>query len=305
MAAQPQIRPERVTKPIQLLAAWLVGLIIVNGAFLTGAVMIAKPAWAPAWLVVAAIINVPVFIAAIFVLQTRFRPEMQEDVFYSQYLESKTGTVRSFDLAANLGAVREEMAASRSETLEVVAGIRSELERLTTEVSALSDDAGQSVDILGRIGSIQRAVEDSKSKLRQAERAIDWSRITVSVNDYLPNYDAILTGLKDLGVRIDDVFGSSSDPPRPPGAFVLSLGDGLKLEQIRALVDLLEPSGLKVIEYDDDDMYCYEATIGSYAVPGMGTAYVLVDSDFLSTLRDPGTTSETLVEYLKSNDLSA
>jgi hypothetical protein len=43
--------------------------------------------------VIAAIVNVPIFLIAIFVLQTKFRPELQEDAFYSKYLDSKTNTV--------------------------------------------------------------------------------------------------------------------------------------------------------------------------------------------------------------------
>jgi hypothetical protein len=34
MTTENRIDPERVTKPIQLLAAWLVGLIVVDGSFL-------------------------------------------------------------------------------------------------------------------------------------------------------------------------------------------------------------------------------------------------------------------------------
>ena len=86
MAAE-QIQPEKVTKPIQLLAAWLAGLIIVNGAFLTGAANIQRPEWAAGALVIAAMANVPLFLAALFLLQTKFRPEMQEDVYYARHLE--------------------------------------------------------------------------------------------------------------------------------------------------------------------------------------------------------------------------
>ncbi|MDZ5635010.1 hypothetical protein [Janthinobacterium sp. GMG1] len=82
-----KISPDKVTKPIQLLAAWLVGLIVVNGSFLVAAQQISKPEWASAVLVVAAIANVPIFLFALFLLQTKFRPQMQEDSYYSQYLE--------------------------------------------------------------------------------------------------------------------------------------------------------------------------------------------------------------------------
>jgi len=84
-----KITPEKVTRPIQLLAAWLTGLIIIDGSFLTAAAQISTPAWAPGSLVIAAIINVPLFLVSIFLLQTKFRPEMQEDVYYSKYLEQR------------------------------------------------------------------------------------------------------------------------------------------------------------------------------------------------------------------------
>ncbi|QRF61712.1 hypothetical protein [Variovorax paradoxus] len=87
--AEHQISPEKVTKPIQLLAAWLVGLILVNASFLFSAQKITNPSWAGAVLVIAAVTNVPVFIAALFLLQTKFRPQMQEDSYYSQYLKKR------------------------------------------------------------------------------------------------------------------------------------------------------------------------------------------------------------------------
>lgn len=88
-----KVDPQKVTKPIQLLAAWLVGLITVNGSFLSSAVAIGSSPWESSVLIVAAVINVPMFLGAIFLLQTRFRPELQEDVFYSQYLDKKSNQI--------------------------------------------------------------------------------------------------------------------------------------------------------------------------------------------------------------------
>ncbi len=42
---QNKIDPQKVTKPIQLLAAWLAGLIVVNAAFLAAAVYIGVSDW--------------------------------------------------------------------------------------------------------------------------------------------------------------------------------------------------------------------------------------------------------------------
>lgn len=91
MSQHQKIEPHRITKPIQLLGAWLVGLIIVNGSFLGTAIVIDTPIWLRSTLVISAVANVPVFLISIFLLQTRFRPEMQEDSYYHEYLIAKDG----------------------------------------------------------------------------------------------------------------------------------------------------------------------------------------------------------------------
>lgn len=85
-----QITPEKITKPMQLLAAWLVGLLAIDASFLFAASSMGPVSWQSGALTIAAIINVPVFIGALFLLQTKFRPELQEDSYYSTYLNSKT-----------------------------------------------------------------------------------------------------------------------------------------------------------------------------------------------------------------------
>lgn len=111
----PQLRPERITKPIQLLAAWLAGLVLVDSAFLTAASFLEAPTWAAGILVIASVCNVPVFIGALFLLQTRFRPEMQEDPFYSHYLErrySSSEATPAFDITEFSAQLTKEIAAT-------------------------------------------------------------------------------------------------------------------------------------------------------------------------------------------------
>jgi hypothetical protein len=86
---QERILPHKVTKPIQLVAAWLVGLVLIDGCFLGTALYLSGSEWARIVLIMASIINVPLFLGAIFLLQTKFRAELQEDTFYSQYLAKK------------------------------------------------------------------------------------------------------------------------------------------------------------------------------------------------------------------------
>ena len=98
----------KVTTPIQLLALWLVGLVAVSGCFLTAAAKITSPLWAVGALVVASILNVPIFLTYLFALQTNFRPPMQEDAFYAKYLEANMATserrddFRPFDISEEL-----------------------------------------------------------------------------------------------------------------------------------------------------------------------------------------------------------
>lgn len=109
-----KINPEKVTKPIQLLAAWLVGLIAIDMTFLLAAQQISKPEWASSALVVAAIVNVPIFITALFLLQTKFRPQMQEDSYYAKYLE---GSYTSTNVSSEV-AVKAEVAETTKKLVE-------------------------------------------------------------------------------------------------------------------------------------------------------------------------------------------
>ena len=91
MDRKSRIDPSKINKPIQLLGAWLAGLVLVNGGFLGTAITIETPTWVRGLLVIASVINVPIFLSAIFLLQTKFRPEMQEDSYYHDYLLNMSG----------------------------------------------------------------------------------------------------------------------------------------------------------------------------------------------------------------------
>ncbi|HLP99358.1 MAG TPA: hypothetical protein VK149_13040 [Sideroxyarcus sp.] len=84
------VRPDKITKPIQLLGAWLAGLFSIDSCFLFAAANMQAGSWEAKVLIVAAILNVPIFLVAVFLLQTKFRPELQEDSYYSTYLSRRT-----------------------------------------------------------------------------------------------------------------------------------------------------------------------------------------------------------------------
>lgn len=88
--SDPKLQPATITKPMQLLAAWLVGLLSLDTCFLLAATRMPVGSTEVAALVWAAIVNVPIFLGALFLLQTKFRPELQEDLYYSTYINQKT-----------------------------------------------------------------------------------------------------------------------------------------------------------------------------------------------------------------------
>jgi hypothetical protein len=52
--------------------AWLLGLVVVDGTFLWAAERIQQPSWGGALLLIAAVINVPLFLGALLLLRAKF-----------------------------------------------------------------------------------------------------------------------------------------------------------------------------------------------------------------------------------------
>jgi len=134
------INPQKITKPLQLLAAWLVGLIAVNGSFLSAATLIKSPPWGASMLLIAAVCNVPLFIGCLFLLMTVFRPQIQDDQFYSKYLETKSPKNHprekidfSEKLEKQIGEIIPNMSDERKRIIEAID--KMEVERLAEKHS--------------------------------------------------------------------------------------------------------------------------------------------------------------------------
>lgn len=126
-----KIKPEKVTRPIQLLAAWLTSLIVVNGAFLTAAGYIESPSWAAGALVAAAIINVPFFLICVFLLQTKFRIKTMGDDYLSKHLEHTYSNESSPSETPNVAAHSKALAEDIIQELGPDLGARREpIERI-------------------------------------------------------------------------------------------------------------------------------------------------------------------------------
>lgn len=164
--SQQKIDPGKITSPIQLLAAWFVALIVLDGAFLTAAGVVSSPAWLPTVLVFAAIFNVPLFLACMFLLQTRFRAEMQSDEHYAQYLRDKE---KAKDLSSK---VREQLDAAGLNLVDLVQG-------RVMAPSAVDDIRPIVEELKDTVKSIQRETEQTSGVDPDSLRALAHGELAV------------------------------------------------------------------------------------------------------------------------------
>lgn len=87
--SQPELKAEKITSPIQLMAAWFVMLILLSGVLLTAASQIDKPDWAAGYLVVFCSIVIIAVIACVTLMLTKFRPHLQDGKEYAEWLKDQ------------------------------------------------------------------------------------------------------------------------------------------------------------------------------------------------------------------------
>jgi hypothetical protein len=109
-----KIEPHRITKPIQLMAVWFVTLLLIDSSLLAAAKFIKEPSWIPPFLVISAVALVPFFVGGVFLMQTVFRKELQEDPFYAQWLTMK---VARGETTAQIAAAASENSRTKQRTL--------------------------------------------------------------------------------------------------------------------------------------------------------------------------------------------
>ena len=80
-----KIKPEKIKTPIQLLVVWLIGLVVLVSGFLTASTVNHNPEWLNPMYGITAVALIPLFILLIFILQTRFRPELLDDKSYIEH----------------------------------------------------------------------------------------------------------------------------------------------------------------------------------------------------------------------------
>lgn len=258
MDSSHKIPVEKVTKPIQLLAAWLTGLILIDAAFLTAANALSEPVWAKGFLIIAAIINVPLFLVSIFLLQTKFRPEMQEDSFYSKYLESKTGMLRQPVSSNQLTKLKEELYAANTETLKLVLSIQQEIKGLTFEIK---DGKAKALFLPGN--------EELERKIKEAEDVSSWNQCEIKLNRFMKDKECFKKCLIENNIPIHGVFGNNdlsfNDPPE------VVIGPGFSKEHLNKFINAISTLDVSVVAFaypedgpEGEETYYKEILIGAY-----------------------------------------
>jgi|ERR1017187_1846443 hypothetical protein len=250
-----KIEPSKINKPIQLLAAWLVGLVLVNGSFLGSAALIQKPEWLAATLVIAAIANVPIFLICVFLLQTKFRPQMQDDEFYSKYLEKsyspETGKMEIVNATLECNPI--------SSTRKMVAGL---------------------------VRGPELPIPKSANQNEQIE---------VQINDLLPNYRELFFSLNRQGIHLMNTFGSTSAQPNPPDEFIITTSSGVKKEYIQKIIKIAKDFGLKGVGMIPREMRTSEEEqvfIGSYAFKTKDRPFLKMTPEIIEKLLSPRISDE-------------
>ncbi|WP_318510359.1 hypothetical protein [Photobacterium leiognathi] len=266
------IAPEKVTKPIQLLAAWLAGLIIVDGSFLLTASKNGLEHWSSSALIIAAILNVPIFLASIFLLQTRFRPEMQEDEYYSKYLATR--------YSKETGKVEEVL----------VNGVVDELK------ASIEDLRIQNVRNTRPIHSAPKTYSVAKSNMRISGFSDVNSR--VQLNDLLPRFSDIFESLKKSNVKVDSTFGSTSVEANVPDKFAITFGDDIDFHLLKTILPIAYDNGAEIINHAQDNSALGNIYIGAYGYDLEGRVNHLLDDELVSKLIHPDTTMSDAIKLV-------
>jgi tetratricopeptide (TPR) repeat protein len=173
-----QILPEKITSPIQFLAACLVLLIVVETAFLGAAATIRQPDWAPGLLVICAVLLVPGVLLALFRLYTKHRPELLADDSYLRHQQALS------ESAAKLGDELQKVGFG----LEDVAN-RGSVRPLNTHHSEIIDDQlGNVLQHLPNVTERANSVQIAPNVLRQTAEGLLARRRWTEAAHYLDEY---------------------------------------------------------------------------------------------------------------------
>jgi hypothetical protein len=280
------IKPEKITKPIQLLAVWLIGLILMVSALLTAAGTINKPLWLPVFFSISEVSIIPLFLVLIFLLQTKFRPQMQEDEYYSKFLNSNTLELE--EIPTN--EILIESMTNRIDEKFI------ELSSITKEQITFLQDA--IIEIRGKAPNTKNIVpsKELKNELKTFDKFIRDTKTNVSVNLHLDKVDEIISTLIEKNIKIDSFFGKN-DKQKKPDVFLLAFGDNVDFETLKTTILSIKKYGLTHIKNSAETIK-NNLYIGSYGYKTTNIA--ILDDELFSKIANSNSTNEISTYILKN-----
>lgn len=280
---EQRINPEKITKPIQLLAAWLIGLILLVGALITGATQVTEPDWLPIFFSFSAVAIIPLFLYLIFKLQTKYRPQMQEDHYYSEYLNKNTMTIES------------------KTTDKLTQSLTNTINDRVKELAVIQEK--QMLELHEKIVTLLPEKSKERSEPFPAlKEFLDITNTDVQVNQKLDFLDEIEDLLSQYNVERIGMFG---DEPfhKKPELFVLSFGINVNFQLLKELISNLTKYGLTNIRIVEEDFKSNMLYIGSYAFGKIEDKYfetLKLSDDILLNIQKLNSTKE-IYSYVKRN----
>lgn len=287
--AEHKIEPQNVTKPIQLLAAWLVGLILINASFLGAAKVISSPDWAAGVLVIASIINVPLFLTLIFFLQTKFRAELQEDTYYSKHLDKITGkeTDDNSSKESFLNHI-QEVQKNNDGNFSSINNALDDISGLLSKINSSSFDSTE----------LENKVAEAQNSISNIEKKNNLKNTKIAINTKLRNYKKISKELVQNGFNLGETFGKNT-----PQELTISYLPNINKAALNEIYSLLKPYGFNRIDIDTTTFNSREAEvyIGSYIdeFPEERTS-IIIDQEVERLLSDDTVEIEELNSYVLS-----
>lgn len=270
------IKPEKITKPIQLMAVWFSALIFLVGLLLTAANTIKTPNWITPMLSIFVILIIPVFIYFIFLLQTKFRSELQDDHYfslskdYNNYAITTKSNESEFDKLSDLYKSFNEFSTIQKEKLEEIISIinNSNNNRIDNE---------KIIEITNSINEEANKIDVKVSK-----------NIYIELNSIVPNFKQIQLELLKSGFEFINLFQGKNN--KPPSKFLISIGKNIEPNSVIEILKLLKKIEDEIyLNYIGDTGFIAEDSrnkviIGSYAYNVKERLTQKADTEFFNIL---------------------
>lgn len=92
---KPDIVPDKINNPMQLMAAWFVMLVLLVSILLGGAASISEPSWASGYLVISSTVLIFLVLLSVFLMLTIYRPHLQDSEKYALWLKDQNKYIKT------------------------------------------------------------------------------------------------------------------------------------------------------------------------------------------------------------------